>query len=52
LGDDWQGAAVELPPGVWEDAISGERFRGGTQKLSRLLKQFPVALLVRQGEKP
>jgi (1->4)-alpha-D-glucan 1-alpha-D-glucosylmutase len=52
LGDDWQGAAVELPPGVWEDAISGERFRGGTQKLSRLLKQFPVALLVRQGGKP
>jgi (1->4)-alpha-D-glucan 1-alpha-D-glucosylmutase len=52
LGGDWQGAAVELPPGVWEDAISGERFRGGTQKLSRLLKQFPVALLVRQGGKP
>jgi (1->4)-alpha-D-glucan 1-alpha-D-glucosylmutase len=52
LGDDWQGAAVELPPGVWENAISGERFRGGTQKLSRLLKQFPVALLVRQGGKP
>jgi (1->4)-alpha-D-glucan 1-alpha-D-glucosylmutase len=49
LGDDWQGAAVELPPGIWEDAFSGERFRGGAQKLSRLLEQFPVALLVRQG---
>jgi (1->4)-alpha-D-glucan 1-alpha-D-glucosylmutase len=49
LGGAWQGAGVELPPGIWEDAFSGESFRGGTQKLSRLLEQFPVALLVRQG---
>ena len=52
LGDDWQGTAVELPPGIWEDAFSGERFRSGAQKLSRLLIKFPVALLVRQGGNP
>jgi (1->4)-alpha-D-glucan 1-alpha-D-glucosylmutase len=52
LGGDWKGAAVELPPGIWEDAFSGERFRRGAQKLTRLLEQFPVALLVRQGGKP
>jgi (1->4)-alpha-D-glucan 1-alpha-D-glucosylmutase len=46
---DWHGSTVELPPGSWEDVFSGERFRGGTQKLSRLLEPFPVALLVRQG---
>lgn len=49
LDGDWQGSTVELPPGIWEDVFSGERFKGGTQKLSRLLEQFPVALLVRQG---
>lgn len=49
LDDDWQGTVVQLPPGVWENAFSGERFRGGVQKLSRLLERFPVALLVRKG---
>jgi (1->4)-alpha-D-glucan 1-alpha-D-glucosylmutase len=49
LDGDWHGSAVELPPGIWEDVFSGECFGGGTQKLSRLLEQFPVALLVRQG---
>lgn len=49
LDGDWHGGTVELPPGIWEDVFSGERFRGGPQKLSRLLEPFPVALLVRQG---
>jgi (1->4)-alpha-D-glucan 1-alpha-D-glucosylmutase len=49
LNGDWCGSTIELPPGIWEDVFSGARFRGGAQKLSRLLEQFPVALLVRQG---
>jgi hypothetical protein len=39
---DWENTVIELPGGNWENVFSGERFSGGTQKLSRLLAQFLV----------
>ena len=49
LDGDWKNTVIELPAGSWENVFSGECFSGGTRKLSRLLAQFPVALLVREG---
>ena len=42
LDCDWENTVIELPAGNWENVFSGERFSGGTQKLSRLLAQFLV----------
>ena len=49
LNGDWRNTVVELPAGTWKHVFSGERFSGGTQELSRMFAQFPVALLVRAG---
>jgi (1->4)-alpha-D-glucan 1-alpha-D-glucosylmutase len=48
LGGDWENTGIKLPAGNWENVFSGERFNGGTKKLSRLLAQFPVALMVKE----
>jgi (1->4)-alpha-D-glucan 1-alpha-D-glucosylmutase len=49
LNGNWKNTVIELPAGNWGNMFSGERFSGGTQKLSRLLARFPVGLLVREG---
>jgi len=48
LDGNWEDTVIELPAGNWENVFSGERFSGGTQKLSRLLVQYPVALMVKE----
>ena len=48
LNGDWKNTVIELPAGSWENVFSGEHFSGGTRKLSRLLAQFPVALMVKE----
>jgi len=48
LDGDWENTVIELPAGNWENVFSGDHFSGGTQMLSRLLTQFPVALLVKE----
>ena len=43
----WKDTAVPLPPGSWTDVLSARRHDGGEAYLLRLLRDFPVALLVR-----
>jgi (1->4)-alpha-D-glucan 1-alpha-D-glucosylmutase len=46
LNGDWKNTVIELPAGNWENVFSGEHVNGGTQMLSRLFAQFPVALMI------
>ncbi|HWB33217.1 MAG TPA: malto-oligosyltrehalose synthase [Acidobacteriaceae bacterium] len=48
LGDAWQGTAVELPQRKWINRLTGARISGGKTLLEDLLRDFPVALLVRE----
>jgi (1->4)-alpha-D-glucan 1-alpha-D-glucosylmutase len=48
LNGDWDGTTLELPTGSWKNQFTGESVRGGTIGLPELLKEFPVALLVRE----
>jgi (1->4)-alpha-D-glucan 1-alpha-D-glucosylmutase len=51
LDGDWKDTSLELPAGVWSNVLTGEDFTGGQAPLGRLLKRFPVALLLRkEGE--
>jgi (1->4)-alpha-D-glucan 1-alpha-D-glucosylmutase len=43
----WDGSAVDLPPGDWDDVLTGHRFAGGALPLATLLADLPVALLRR-----
>jgi (1->4)-alpha-D-glucan 1-alpha-D-glucosylmutase len=43
----WQGTILTVPPGTWTDVMTGARRSGGPASMSTLLRQFPVALLVR-----
>ena len=43
-------ATVAVPPGTWVDELTGRRATsGGHVRISLLLQEFPVALLVRHG---
>jgi len=45
----WDDVVVDLPPGDWDDVLTGQPFTGGALPLSTLLSDLPVALLVRTG---
>ncbi len=47
LGGNWDGTAVDLPPGRWRDELTGEEAAGGRRSVADLLARFPVALLSR-----
>jgi len=47
LDGDWGDTELDVPEGSWHDELSGESVAGGPQPLGRLLRRFPVALLVR-----
>ena len=44
---DWEDTRIELPGGRWRNALTGEEMDGGEISLGSLLREFPVALLVR-----
>lgn len=45
----WGGTVIELPEGGWRDALTGRAVpAGGTAELDELLRQLPVALLLRE----
>ena len=48
LNGDWKNTVIELPAGNWKNVLSGEHVSGGTQMLSRLFSQFPVALMIKE----
>jgi (1->4)-alpha-D-glucan 1-alpha-D-glucosylmutase len=49
IGGAWRDTTVHLPQGEWKDQLTGASFRGPVV-LKNLLRDFPVALLVREAE--
>ena len=47
LNGAWGDTSIMLPEGVWTNRMTGEETPGGPASVERLLRQFPVALLVR-----
>jgi (1->4)-alpha-D-glucan 1-alpha-D-glucosylmutase len=47
LVDGWLDTSLNLPAGKWRNSLTGDTISGGRQKISDLLKRFPVALLVK-----
>jgi (1->4)-alpha-D-glucan 1-alpha-D-glucosylmutase len=50
LGGAWQKTIVQLPEGRWRNWLTGTLLRAGQIAMEALLKEFPVALLVREVE--
>jgi (1->4)-alpha-D-glucan 1-alpha-D-glucosylmutase len=44
----WGDSALELPPGEYEDMLTGRRYRGSVA-VGQLLRRHPAALLVREA---
>jgi (1->4)-alpha-D-glucan 1-alpha-D-glucosylmutase len=44
---DWGDAAIELPAGLWRNALTDETWHGGRTRVADLLARFPAALLTR-----
>jgi (1->4)-alpha-D-glucan 1-alpha-D-glucosylmutase len=51
LDGAWKDTVVTLPEGWWSNRLTGVMVEGGTISAKGLLKDFPVALLVREGGK-
>jgi (1->4)-alpha-D-glucan 1-alpha-D-glucosylmutase len=49
LAGAWKDTIVVLPPGRWRNRMTGGNVDGGVNTMKVLLKDFPVALLVREG---
>jgi (1->4)-alpha-D-glucan 1-alpha-D-glucosylmutase len=50
LNGKWEQTAVELPPGQWTNRLTGTSCGGGQVAMEDVLRDFPVALLVRDSE--
>jgi (1->4)-alpha-D-glucan 1-alpha-D-glucosylmutase len=50
LGESWAGTTVALPEGRWTNVLTGDVVDGGRLRIQALLRDFPVALLVRNSE--
>jgi (1->4)-alpha-D-glucan 1-alpha-D-glucosylmutase len=48
LAESWGNTAVALPKGQWKNRLTGENVPGGKTEMAMLLREFPVALLVRE----
>lgn len=46
--DAWRDTAVVLPEGTWTNRLTGAAMNGGAVPMRVLLRDFPVALLVRE----
>jgi (1->4)-alpha-D-glucan 1-alpha-D-glucosylmutase len=50
LGDSWAGATIALSDGRWMNVLTGDVIAGGQLRIQALLRNFPVALLVKNSE--
>jgi (1->4)-alpha-D-glucan 1-alpha-D-glucosylmutase len=50
LAGEWGDSAIEIPNGRWRNLFTGEDSDGGVVSAAKLLKRFPVALLLREEE--
>jgi (1->4)-alpha-D-glucan 1-alpha-D-glucosylmutase len=48
VGGAWDGTTVVLPEGRWVNRLTGAEMSGGRVAIEDLLRDFPVALLVRE----
>ncbi|QHS51904.1 malto-oligosyltrehalose synthase [Edaphobacter sp. 12200R-103] len=48
LGGAWRDTSLLLPDGIWKNRLTGMQLHGGRVPLKTLLRDFPVALLVRE----
>jgi (1->4)-alpha-D-glucan 1-alpha-D-glucosylmutase len=46
----WGDAAIMLPSGPWQHALTGDTFPAGPTRLQDLFARFPVALLTREDD--
>lgn len=51
IGKGWDNTRLILEDGEWRNIFSEKFFKGGTHKIRDLLKDFPVAVLVRDHDK-
>jgi (1->4)-alpha-D-glucan 1-alpha-D-glucosylmutase len=49
LAGAWKDTVVILPDGTWRNQMTGTHVEGGRVSMKNLLKDFPIALLVRGG---
>jgi (1->4)-alpha-D-glucan 1-alpha-D-glucosylmutase len=49
-GGDWGATMLDLPAGLWRNRLTGEIVEGAAVAVADLLRQFPVGLLVKEGE--
>ncbi|QHN04278.1 malto-oligosyltrehalose synthase [Granulicella sp. WH15] len=49
LAGKWEKTAVSIPKGKWRNRLTEAVFHGGVVPVEDLLKEFPVALLTREG---
>jgi (1->4)-alpha-D-glucan 1-alpha-D-glucosylmutase len=47
-GGDWRATRIELPEGRWMNRLTGAEVGGGGLAIGEALRDFPVALLVRE----
>jgi (1->4)-alpha-D-glucan 1-alpha-D-glucosylmutase len=50
LNNDWADTKIVLPEGRWHNHLTDEPLLGGSHLLSKLLAEFPVALLTKEEE--
>ncbi len=50
LRENWGNTGVALPQGEWRNRLTGGVISGGRVSVEALLREFPVALLVREGQ--
>jgi (1->4)-alpha-D-glucan 1-alpha-D-glucosylmutase len=43
----WRGTTIQVPPGAWQNVLTGQRVDTGEINVSELWREFPVALLER-----
>ena len=46
--DAWRDTSVVLPEGTWTNRLTGAAMEGGAIPMRQLVREFPVALLVRE----
>ena len=49
LRGDWGDTSLAFPEGNWKNVMTNKMMQGGTMRLGELLREFPVALLTREG---
>ena len=50
IGASWQNTTLALPSGVWVNALTHESLGGGRHEIGEILRQFPVAILVKNSQ--